>query len=58
MPHRRTIEAQLNVAVPLDVADALDVFCEKRKVKKKAIVELALRRIMAGGGDAAKDSDK
>lgn len=57
MARSRKLETQLNVAIPLDVADGLDVFCEKRNVKKKAIVELALRRILAGGGDAIKNPD-
>ena len=46
MAKDRVIQVQLNVAIPLDVADGLDVFCEKRNVSKKAVVELALRRII------------
>ena len=43
---RRTIEIPMNVDVPLDVADSLDEFCDKRKVTKKSTVELALRRFL------------
>lgn len=53
MPPRRGAEVHLNVAVPMELADKLDVFCKKRKVKKKKIVELAVRRIVteADGSD-------
>lgn len=44
-------QVQLNVAIPLDLADELDVFCEKRNVPKKALVELALRRVLRDEDD-------
>lgn len=46
-PKPRRLQVHMNIDVPLDVADALDVFCKERKVKKKAIVELALRRYLS-----------
>lgn len=46
-PKQRRLQVHMNIDVPLDVADALDIFCKERKVKKKAIVELALRRYLS-----------
>lgn len=39
-------ELQLNVRVPADVIDGLTSFCDNTTVKKKAAVELALRRFL------------
>lgn len=48
----RRFQIHMNIDVPVDVADALDVFCKKRNVKKKAVVELALRRYLTDEADA------
>lgn len=47
------IEVPMNVTVPADVARGLDVFCKRRKVMKKAVIELALRRFLADEGIGA-----
>lgn len=39
-------EAQINIRLPVALVDALDNFCETRGVKKKEIVELAVRRFL------------
>lgn len=46
-PRSGVHEQQINVDVPVDLWDALSEFCEKRNVKKKAIIELALRRFIS-----------
>lgn len=43
---RRDSERQINVDLPIDLADSLDAFCEQAKMKRKAVAELALRRFL------------
>jgi len=50
MSKGRIPAVQLNVAIPLDLADDLDVFCERLNISKKALVELALRRTLLDEG--------
>lgn len=50
-PRSGVHEVQVNFDLPKDVFDALADFCEKRNVKKKAIMELALRRFLASEND-------
>ena len=46
--NRRTaLEVPMNVDIPLDVAKDLDGFIDRTGMKKKAVVELALRRFLA-----------
>lgn len=40
-------EIAQNIDLPADLVEALDVFCEKRGVKKKNVAEMALRRYLA-----------
>ena len=44
---RTTLEAPMNVDIPVDVAEDLDAFCDRTRLKKKRAVELALRRFLA-----------
>lgn len=39
-------EIQMNIRLPVALIDDLDKFCETRGVKKKEIVELAVRRFL------------
>lgn len=43
---RRVLESPMNVDLPADLAELLDTFCDKRGVKKKRVVEMALRRYL------------
>lgn len=43
---RKGSERQINVDLPIDLADALEDFCAKVKMKRKAVAELALRRFL------------
>lgn len=36
----------MNLRLPVDLVDRLDLLCETKCVKKKVIVELALRRFL------------
>lgn len=40
-------EVQINIRLPVPLVDDIDSFCETRGVKKKEIVELAIRRFLA-----------
>lgn len=40
----RSPEVPMNTDVPVDLANSIDAFCDKTGVKKKKIVELALRQ--------------
>lgn len=42
-----TGEIAQNIDLPVDLVQALDTFCEKRILKKKNVVELALRRFLS-----------
>lgn len=61
MAYPRRLQIHMNIDIPLDVADALAVFCKQRKVTKKSIVELALRRFLdketAGDGGNVRDNN-
>lgn len=39
-------EIAQNIDLPTDLVKELDEFCEKRMLKKKQVVELALRRFL------------
>ena len=43
---RRVYEAPLNVDIPVELRQDLDVFCDEKRVKIKAVVEMALRRFI------------
>lgn len=49
---RRITEHQVNVDLPADVVAALDEFCERNRVPKKKVFELALRRLLSEQGAA------
>lgn len=40
--------------MPLDLVEVLDNFCDTRRVKKKEIVELALRRFLRAEAEGVK----
>lgn len=44
-------EVQLNSNIPKELWDRLAAFCDKKKVQKKAILELALRRFLDSEDD-------
>ncbi len=48
---RKPPEIQVNFRMPLDLVDALDKFCQAKSVKKKEIVELAIRRFLRAEGE-------
>ena len=51
MTRRNPPEGQINIRLPVDLVDNLEEFCKNRRVKKKEIVELALRRFLRAEGD-------
>lgn len=44
---RKSLEIPMNVDLPEDLAVDLDNFCDEHRVRKKAVVELALRNFLA-----------
>ena len=44
---KRSEEPQLNIRLPPDLIDVLDKFCYIKRVKKRDVIELALRRFLA-----------
>lgn len=44
---RVTYEAPVNVDLPIDLVQEMDAFCDKTGMRKKQMVELALRRFLA-----------
>ena len=44
---RRVYEAPLNVDIPIQLRQDLDLFCGERKVRIKQVVEAALRRFIS-----------
>lgn len=47
---RTTYEAPVNVDLPVDLVQELDEFLDRTGMRKKAFIELALRRALAVDG--------
>ncbi len=43
----KSAEIPLNCDLPPDLVESVDKFCERYKLRKKAVVELALRKLLA-----------
>lgn len=55
---RRVLEHQINVDLPVDLYDGLQDFCESRNVKRKQVIELALRKFLLDEKAAGNAGDR